>query len=224
MLTIDELRAASVWAGTLEPQALERAARETVVREVGTGEAICRVGESVEYWNGLLDGLVKMNKFSAEGKSVTFAGIVRGGWWGEGSLLKRELRRYDVTALRKSRVACMPRATFEWLLDNSIPFNRFLLTQLNERLGQFIAAVEHERMLDHDARVARAIASLFNPILCPGAEREIQISQEEIGFLSGASRQRANQALQTLEKAGLLRLEYGGIRVLDVEGLRKYGA
>jgi CRP/FNR family transcriptional regulator, cyclic AMP receptor protein len=42
--------------------------------------------------------------------------------------------------------------------------------------------------------------------------------------LSGASRQRANQALQLLEKEGLLRLDYGGIRVLDLEGLRHFQA
>ncbi len=51
-----------------------------------------------------------------------------------------------------------------------------------------------------------------------------QISQEELGYLSGASRQRANQALQLLEKEGLVRLDYGGIRVLDLEGLRHFQA
>jgi len=223
MVTFEELRSASLWAESLETAALDRAMRETVVREVNPGESVCRVGEAVEYWNGVIDGLVKINKISVEGKSITFTGVPRGGWWGEGSLIKREARRYDVTALRKSRVAYMPRATFEWLIDNSIPFNKFLIKQLNERLGQFIAAIEHERLLDPDARVARAIASLFNPILYPGAGPEVQISQEEIGYLSGSSRQRANQALQLLEKAGLLRLEYGSIRVLDLEGLQRYG-
>ena len=46
------------------------------------------------------------------------------------------------------RVALMPEATFFWLLDTSIPFNRFILTQLNERLGQFMATFEHDRLLD----------------------------------------------------------------------------
>jgi hypothetical protein len=62
----------------------------------------------------------------------------------------------------------MPRATFEWLLDTDIDFNRFLLMQLNERLGQFIAMVEYERLLEPDARVARSLAALFNPVLYPG--------------------------------------------------------
>jgi CRP/FNR family cyclic AMP-dependent transcriptional regulator len=168
----------------------------------------------------LIDGLVKMTNLSADGKPTTFTGLPTGGWFGEGSLLKDEPRRYDVVALRNSHVAYMPKATFNRLLDTSIEFNRFLLVQLNERLGQFIAMVEYDRLLEPDARVARSLAAMFNPHLYPGIGPQLQISQEEIGYLAGLSRQRANQALKTLEKAGLLRVEYGGITVLDLDGLR----
>ena len=65
---------------------------------------------------------------------------------------------------------------------------------------------------------------MFNAHLYPGLDKMVQNSQEEIGYLSGASRQRANQALQLLEREGLLRLDYGGIRVLDLEGLRHFQA
>jgi CRP-like cAMP-binding protein len=127
-------------------------------------------------------------------------------------------------ALRDSRIARMPADTFHWLLETSLPFTRFLLMQLNERLGQFIGMVENERLLDPDTRVARCLASLFNSHLYPGIERLVQISQEEVGLLSGASRGRANQALQVLERQGLLRVDYGGIRILDLEGLRRFEA
>ena len=36
----------------------------------------------------------------------------------------------------------MSRATFNWLCEVSIPFNRFLVNQINERCGQFIAMLE----------------------------------------------------------------------------------
>ena len=96
--------------------------------------------------------------------------------------------------------------------------------QLNERLGQFIGMVEFDRMLDVDTRVARCLAALYNTHLYPGTDMLLQISQEEIGYLSGASRQRANQALQVLEKAGLLKVDYGGIQILDLDGLRRFRA
>jgi len=32
-----------------------------------------------------------------------------------------------------------------------------------------------------------------------------------------------NQALQRLDKAGLVKVDYGRIRILDLEGLRNFG-
>jgi len=221
---LKEALRSALWAKTLTPEQMERVEATTFEVFVPKGGYVCRKGEIVDNWVGIIAGMVKMNNFSPSGKSVTFTGVPPGGWFGEGSLLKDERRKYDAMALRDSRIARMPAATFNYLLEGSLPFTRFLLMQLNERLGQFIGMVEHERLLDPDTRVARCLAALFNSHLYPGIERLVQISQEEIGLLSGASRGRANQALQVLEKKGLLRVDYGGIRILDLEGLRRFQA
>ncbi len=214
----------TIWAHALEPDQRARVEAEISLRTVAAGAYVVRKGDPPDYWIGVDEGLLKMSSVSPEGKTVTFTGLLSGGWFGEGSLLKAEMFKYDVVALRESRVGYMPRATFQWLLDNSISFNHFLLRQLNERLGFFISVVEYDRMLEPDARVACCLAALFNPYLNPASGRELQISQEEIGYLCGTSRQRANQALQLLEKAGLLKLDYGGITILDLDGLRRFRA
>jgi len=220
--TLSELLRASLWTRSMSPEQVARVESETQVRDLPVGVPVCRKGEPVEHWIGLIDGLVKMTSVTPEGKTTTFTGLTSGGWFGEGSLLKDKVRKYDVVTLRESRVAYMPRATFEWLLDTDIGFNRFLLMQLNERLAQFIAMVEHERLLEPDARVARALAGLFNPLLYPDQERDVQLSQEEIGYLCGVSRQRVNQALKVLESAGLVKVQYGRVHVIDLEGLRSF--
>jgi CRP-like cAMP-binding protein len=221
--TAADLLRASIWARTLAEADLGRLAVELAERAVPVGGYICRKGEPVEHWIGIIEGLAKMTGVSASGKSTTFTGLPGGAWFGEGSLLKDEPRRYDVVALRDTRIALMPRAVFARLLDTSIAFNRFLLVQLNERLGQFIGLVEYGRLLEPDARVARSLAAMFNPHLYPEIGPELAISQEEIGYLAGVSRQRVNQALKVLEKAGVVRVEYGGIRILDLAGLRSFG-
>jgi DNA-binding GntR family transcriptional regulator len=53
-------------------------------------------------------------------------------------------------------------------------------------------------------------------------DRHLQISQEEIANLTGVSRQRCNAALKRLQESGILQIEYGGITVLDLPGLRRY--
>ena len=106
------------------------------------------------------------------------------------------------------------------LLDHSIGFNRFVMNQLNERLGQFIAAREIDRLNNPDVRVARSLASLFNPVLYPGVGEVLRITQQELAYLVGLSRQRVNEALSALEAQGAIRVEYGGLRVLDLAALR----
>lgn len=223
MRSLDEMLASSPWTQELPAEQLRRVHSAIVVRDFEAGACICRKGDPASAWLGVIEGLVKIHSLSQAGKSVTFAGIPAGGWFAEGSVLRGQPFMYDTVALRDSRIALMPEATFRWLLDTSIPFNRFLLRQLNERLGQFIGMVEHDRLLDPDARVARALASLFNPHLYPNSDPHIQISQEELGYLAGASRQRVNRSLQVLGKAGLIKVDYGLVTVLDLEGLQRFG-
>jgi len=212
----------TIWSKALSSAEMQKVCDETKECTILAGAYVCRKGDPVDHWIGVVDGLLKMSSTSPEGKSVTFTGMLSGGWFGEGSLLKAEKRRYDVVALRDTRIALMPRSTFNWLLDNSIAFNRFLLTQINERLGLFISLVEYDRMLGTDARVARCLAALFHPHLNPNSGLHLQISQEEIGYLCKTTRQRANQVLQVLEKQGLITHDYGGITILDLDGLRQF--
>jgi CRP-like cAMP-binding protein len=217
----DHLRATR-WGSQLSSEQLSRVAAESSEVLVPAAGYLCRRGGPVDAWYGVLDGLLKMMISTPDGRVSTFTGVPAGGWFGEGSLLKTEPRRYDIVALRESRVARVPRRTFEWLLNTSIPFNRFLLVQINERLGQFIGLLESQRLHDPDARVARCVAEMFNPILYPGIGAKLEVSQEEIGYLAGISRQRVNQALATLEAAKLLTVEYGAIRIDDLDGLRRF--
>ena len=220
--SLGDLLAVSIWTRDLSEAQLARVHAEMIERDVPAGGFACRKGEAVDHWVGVAEGLLKLSTDSAEGKTATLTGIAAGGWFGEGSMLRTEPRRYDAVALRDSRVALMPRATFAWLLDTSISFNRFLLDQLNERLGQFIGMIEHERLLSPEARIARCVGMLFNAHLQPAVQARMRLSQEEIGYLSGVSRQRANRALRVLAEANLVRLEYGGITVLNVKGLSNY--
>ncbi len=208
------------WWSLLDGLQAERVAEDMQVAEAAVGEYLCRIGRPATLWLGVVEGLLKMSNDSAEGAPITFTGVPSGAWFGEGTLLKREPYRYNIEVLRKSVVAGLPIATFDWLLERSIPFNRYLMNQLNERLGQFIAAREIDRMTDADTRVARSLGALFHPVLYPGVGELLRITQQELGYLVGLSRQRVNEALHALQASGLIRIEYGGVRVIDLQGLQ----
>jgi CRP/FNR family cyclic AMP-dependent transcriptional regulator len=210
------------WLIRLDGVERDRVLQDLRVVNVAPGELVCRVGRPVTYWFGVLDGLLKMSNDNSLGMPITFTGMPPGGWFGEGTVLKNEVYRYNIQALRKSVVAGITAGTFHWLLDRSIGFNRFVMDQLNERLGQFIAAREIDRLTHADERVARSLAALFHPLLYPGVGELLRITQQELGYLVGMSRQRINEALSALQAAGVIRIEYGGVRVLDLDRLRRY--
>ena len=210
------------WWSLLDAAERDRVAADIQVANAEPGELLCRIGRPATLWLGVVEGLLKMSNDSALGPPITFTGVPSGAWFGEGTLLKREAYRYNIEALRRSVVAGLPINTFEWLLERSIPFNRYLMNQLNERLSQFIAAREIDRLSDPDVKVARGLGALFHPVLYPGVGEVLRITQQELGYLVGLSRQRVNAALHTLQAAQLIHVEYGGVRVLDLAHLRAY--
>jgi CRP/FNR family cyclic AMP-dependent transcriptional regulator len=222
MITADRLREIAFWSAELTEEELERTRRGISEKSYAKGAYICHKGDKLDAWTGVVSGLVRVGTVSQKGKAITLAGMRAGIWFGEGSVLKNEPRQYDLVALREVRLAMMNLGTFFWLFENSAGFNRFLVKQFNERMGQFIALVEFDRTLGATARVARNIAWLCNPVLVPTAGNQLDITQEEIGLISGISRQAANQALQVLEKKKLVRVEHGGITALEVGKLSRY--
>ncbi|MES2259342.1 MAG: Crp/Fnr family transcriptional regulator [Pseudomonadota bacterium] len=220
----EQFIASSAWGRNLTPEQLHRVCGDAVELAVDAGQTVCHRGGQAQYWYGVVEGLVKVSTVSRHGRPTTFIGIPAGGWFGEGAVLKHELRPYDVVALRESRLALIPAATFHWLLGASLPFNSFLIAHLNARLAQFVIRLEHARLHDPDQHVTHCLAELFNPELYPGKATTLKLSQEEIAFLAGVSRQLVNRALRRLEEEKLVQVSYGSITILDVDALRAFAA
>ena len=219
LLTDDELDGVP-WLRPLTADERDRVAPQLRIGDAEPGELICRRGRTATYWFGVVDGLLKMSTETADGHTITYSGLTAGGWFGEGTVMKREPYRYNVQALRKSLVAGLPVDTFHWLLDHSIGSNRFVMNQLNERMAQVIGTIEADRTPSPEQRVARNLAALANPVLFPGVGEVLRITQQELAYLVGLSRQRVNEALKTLAAQDVLRIEYGGLRILDLSALR----
>lgn len=219
-----EINQSCLWMADLQETERMRVHQDLTVRVAEPGDVLCHCGEIAGYWVGVLSGLVKVAAVSPTGKTLAYTGIAPSGWFGEGVLIKRGVWQCDVIALRKSRVGFLPASTFFWLLERSLVFNRVIIHQINERLGQFISQLKIERMSSSDERVAHTLAAMFHPVLYPGVGSLLRITQDELGQLCGLSRQRVNQALQRLTGLELLRLRYGGIEVPDPVRLRAFGS
>lgn len=181
------------------------------------GDVMLSEGAPVKGWYAVLSGLVKLQSTSPEGRVSAFLGVPDGEWFGEGSVLKTEPRRYDVIALRDTVLMCLPRTEFDTLLAQCLPFNHFLVAHLNRRLGQAMTIIEAGRIRSPEQRVALYLSRVFWQ-----GRRRLVLSQEELGHLAGLSRQTVNRALKSMEQLGLVSLEFGRVAMLDEQALAAY--
>lgn len=212
----------SAWFDHLTPQEKARVMADSFEKHLTAGGTACHRGAPADHWLGVVDGIIKVDTASACGRAITFAGVPAGAWFGEGAVLKNEPRQYSVVALKESRVAYVPKATFLWLLEHNHAFSRYVIDQLNARCGYYVGLVHNLRLHEAAGRVAFCLAELFHSQLYPSTDRTLGLSQEEIGRLSGLSRQNTNRALRELAEAGMVAMEYGAIHVLNLEGLRQF--
>jgi CRP-like cAMP-binding protein len=222
-MTPDELARVAAWSGSVTPGELAHVAPSVRLRQLARGEHLLHLDDKVDAWHGAIEGVLRVGLVSDDGQVAGFSAVIGGAWFGEGSILKNEPRRYDVVAVTDATVAVLPGDMFRWLTRHSVGFNQYLVRLLNERLGHFIATVVSDRTGNASARLAYTIASLYNPVLFPRTPDVLAMPQEDLGIFAGLSRQMTNRCLRELAGEGLLEITQKGVRVVDVKGLIAFG-
>src|SRR3569832_1711607 len=131
--SLEQLLLGTNWMQLLPPMAQQRVLFDARDKYLEPRELVAHRGEPSNYWVGVADGLLKASSTTSNGRTVIFAAVPAGSWIGEGSVVKREPRKYELMALRATRAILIPRPIFMWLLDTHLEFCRFILDMLNER-------------------------------------------------------------------------------------------
>lgn len=205
------------WFVSLDPPRKAAIEEASFILEGLRGDLILRANEPAEGWYGVVSGLVKLQSLPSPGRQSVFLGIPPGQWFGEGTVIKQEKRRYEVLALRDTILLCLPNDSFQQLYETYIPFNHALLHQMNIRVAQAMAEIAASRSGSTRQRVGLHLSQLF----WHGMQK-LDLSQEELGALVGLSRQTVNSALRDLEQMGLVALQKGRISVLSEERLTAF--
>src|SRR5690349_10658172 len=92
---VSELLGECTWVRELPDHIRTRVLQDVLERRFDAGDTVARKGEVADAWIGVAEGLLKVSAVYRSGKTVMFTGIPEGSWVGEGSVIKRELRRYD---------------------------------------------------------------------------------------------------------------------------------
>ena len=121
----------------------------------------------------------------------------------------------------------MAKADFRKILAVHTELYEAMLRLHARRIRQLFGLVEDLNTLPLRSRLAKQLVHLVRsyggPSLSDGSEMRIslQLAQEELAQLLGASRQRVNQELKAMEREDATRIEPGGLVVRDREALMR---
>ncbi len=228
-LTNDERTAINKgrWFSTLSPSLRHDIIRCAFVKRFEDNALIAARGDPPEQWFGCAKGAVKVSSISISGKQITLTYIEPGIWFGDVSIFDGEQRTHDTYAHGETSLLCVAIADFQKILASHSELYVALLRLHARRIRQLFGLVEDLNTLPLRARLAKQILHLVRsygvPSLSDTTETRIglQLAQEELAQLLGASRQRVNQELKILERENSIRIEAGGLVVRSREILMR---
>jgi CRP-like cAMP-binding protein len=229
ILNIDERAAinAGRWFSSLTPSLKHDILRCAYVKRYRDGELITARGEPPEEWIACAKGAIRVSSTSISGKQITLTYVEPGIWFGDVSIFDGDRRTHDAYAHGESTVLCVAKADFKKILAVHVELYEALLRLHARRIRQLYGLVEDLNTLPLRARLAKQLLHLVRsygiPSLSNGSEVRIglHLAQEELAQLLGASRQRVNQELKSMEREDAIRIEPGGLVIRDRDALMR---
>jgi CRP-like cAMP-binding protein len=152
------------------------------------------------------------------GERVGTVSIVHaGGSFNDGPLLAGRPVRYDARTLEATELLTIPGTELLHLISHQRRFSLRWLQAIAERSEGLESRLVELLAHDLDNRLVR--------LLLDEAEHGvIELSQSVMARLLGAHRTSINRSLKSLEQAGLIRVRYRNIELIDPAGLRATAA
>ena len=229
ILTIEERAAinAGRWFSTLSPSLKHDILRCAYVKRFKDGDLIGARGEPPEEWIACAKGAVRVSSISISGKQITLTYVEPGIWFGDVSIFDGDRRTHDAYAHGETTVLCVAKADFKKILATHTELYEALLRLHSRRIRQLYGLVEDLNTLPLRARLAKQLLHLARSYGVPSLGNAndvrigLQLAQEELAQLLGASRQRVNQELKTMEREDTIRIEPGGLVICDRDALMR---
>jgi CRP/FNR family cyclic AMP-dependent transcriptional regulator len=220
ILTIDERSniESGSWFSKLSLPLRQAILSRSTVRRLADGATLSARGTPAEDWCGVAKGAVRVSSVSLAGKQVTLTYVEPGTWFGDIALFDGLPRTHDANAHGETTLLVVRKADFRELLAQHVELYDALLRLNCRRLRLMFDTIEDLNTRPLAARLAKQILLLARSYgVNEGEEIRIglQLAQEDLAQLLGASRQRVNQELKALERDEALRIEPTRLVVLS---------
>jgi CRP-like cAMP-binding protein len=203
------------------PTVIEHLGTYMTRRSVRRGATIFAKGDPGTALMAVLWGSVKISVPSSSGHEAVLNIISPGQVFGEIALLDGQPRTADAVAMADCELMVIDRRDFIPFLRREPDVAIKLIETLCARIRRTSAQVEDVMYLSLPARLAKALLELSGTGGASATQRKVRITQRELGNIIGMSRESTNKQLRAWEERKWVRLERGGIALVNPGALMK---
>lgn len=184
------------------------------------GEFIFQEGEPSESLYIVHKGLVKVSKFSDDGKEQIIRLLFPGDFFGQYALLEKKQHYAHAEVLEESAVCMIHKEDFRAILERSPNIAMKYMMVLSERLqaaDEWIGAIS---LMEVERRLAKALVSFYEKE--QAAQFELPVSKKDFASLIGTTPETLSRKLVSLQSMKALKLKgRKGIELVSIDKLRE---
>lgn len=205
----------SIFSGLALEDWADIAARAVQINFAKGKELLCQ-GEAGDSLLILTQGSARVSMLTAGGREIVLAYADAGAVLGEIALLDGGERTASVVATSAGNALQLGRNALRDFIASHPDFAWSLMQQLARRLRTADQTIESDRAYASGPRLARYLRRLIRTGDVDAKPR-VELSQTELGNFAGMSREHINRQLRSWAESGIIALEQGRVRILDVD-------
>ena len=188
----------------------------------GPGQFIYLQGDARQSLYFLHCGRIKLTQIAEDGTELLLDIVSPGEMFGEVGAILNEARSDSAQALEEVLLCEMASAGFRDLLIRQPSVSYRILKRVTCRLHETERRLARMTYQDVSTRIKETLADLVNtnPLGSQSSTSIVQMTQQDIANLIGASRQETSKALKKLKQEGVIDLKYRSIIVKSPGRLR----
>ena len=223
MTSIEFLKQVPIFAH-LTPEQLRPLTDKLLRRRFQRGEVIFHEDDPGDRMHIVVEGGVKISVTSEDGREKNLALFKPGECFGEMSLLDGSNRSATATAIEALETMVLMREDFLGFLKEHPEAAADTISLLTQRLRNVNQMLVDTAFLDVPTRVAKQLLALVedSPGDAPRTEPiVVNLGQDELASLVGASRETVSRALNSYRRMGVLTTSHRRITIMDRDALER---
>jgi len=208
----------------IPPEAGDYLVSKLKSRNYSSKEIVYYQGDPNDKFFIILEGQVKISKFTAEGKEITIEILGKGDIFGYASLIENKCSESTVTTLTDSKMLVLNESDFISLLNDFPGVIQSILKNACLRLKNAYQHIENISSTNVQKRVIRILLELARQEGEYEGDKLVyntKLTHQELANLAGTSRETVTRILTYLKKNGYITVTRSRITILTEDGMEE---